>query len=195
MSRWADKTRVRRILDGDEAEGARLVADYYPELRRFLHHLTGHEEEAKDLTQQAFLEAWKSLAGFRGDSSLKTWLHRIGYHQYTRWLRSRRDCLSLDELPPEALPLAVTGMEARWEGIFVRNALARLSPEHREVVLLRYGQEFTVREIARILNLPSGTVKTRLFAARKRLREMLLETRSDPAEVPSNEVQMAPFHE
>src|SRR5215218_2555575 len=93
----SDGAMVRRILNGDRAAGERLVTEQYPRIYRLLRHLTGAVEVAEDLTQQTFLKAWGALASFRGEASLSTWLHRIAYHEYTHWLRARRDHAPLDE--------------------------------------------------------------------------------------------------
>src|SRR5215212_4157445 len=72
-----DQALVRRILGGDRAAGERWVTAEYPRIYRLLRHLTGAVETAEDLTQQTFLKAWQALATFRGEASLRTWLHRI----------------------------------------------------------------------------------------------------------------------
>src|SRR5687767_9392631 len=91
-----DRGTVRRILSGDRAAGERLVTDEYPRIYRLLRHLTGAVEVAEDLTQQTFLKAWQALASYRSEASLATWLHRIAYHEYTHWLRARRDHAPLE---------------------------------------------------------------------------------------------------
>ena len=95
---------IRRIVSGDRAAGRAFVTEHYPRVYRFLRHLTGREVVAEDLTQQTFLKAWEALPAFRGDASLATWLHRIAYHEYTHWLRGRREELPLDDHAPTAFP-------------------------------------------------------------------------------------------
>jgi RNA polymerase sigma-70 factor, ECF subfamily len=167
----SDGAMVRRILSGDRAAGERLVTEQYPRIDRLLRHLTGAVEVAEDLTQQTFLKAWQALASFRGEASLGTWLHRIAYHEYTHWLRGRRDHAPLEE----AGDLPDQQAEGSLEAMLLRGALARLSPEHREAFLLYHVQGLSVPEVAGVMEVPLGTVKSRLFHARQRLRELLAE--------------------
>lgn len=167
----SDGATVRRILNGDRAAGERLVAEQYPRIYRLLRHLTGAVEVAEDLTQQTFLRAWQALASFRGEASLGTWLHRIAYHEYTHWLRARRDHAPLEaagEVPDQQAA-------SRLEAVLLRGALDRLSPEHREAFLLYHVQGLSVTEVPLVVEAPPGTVKSRLFHARQRLRELLAE--------------------
>ena len=87
---------VKRILAGDRQAGTRFVTENYPRIYRLLRHLTGNPETAKDLTQQTFTVAWQGLATYKGEAALATWLHHIAYHEFTHWLRARRDHSSLD---------------------------------------------------------------------------------------------------
>jgi RNA polymerase sigma-70 factor (ECF subfamily) len=164
-----DMALVRQILGGDTAAGERLIAEQYPRIYRLLHHLTGSVEVVEDLTQQTFVKAWQALGTFRGGSSLATWLHRIAYHEYTHWLRARRDHASLEDAAGVPDPHAADALEA----VFLRRALAQLSPEHRATFILYHVQGLSVSEVAAVLEVPAGTVKSRLFIARQRLRELL----------------------
>ncbi len=197
MQRWRNKALVRRILNGDEAAGERFVTEHYAAIYRFLFNLTGNREDAEDLTQQTFLRAWQALPNFRGDASLSTWLHRIAYHEYTHWLRSRRNEVPLDEAMGMPDPHAARELA----GALFRRALAQLPSEQREVILLCYVQGLSTREAAKVLNIPVGTVKSRLFLARQRLRELLQDALAllsqtmpfcnEPMEVLTDEVPMS----
>ena len=164
-----DATLVKKILAGNSAAGERFVTENYPRIYRLLRCLSGSGETALDLTQQTFARAWQSLASYQGRANLATWLHRIAYHEYTHWLRIRRD-----HLPLEAAGDIEDLREARGlDSILVSQALTRLPNEQREAFILFYMQEFSVEEVAQMLDVPSGTVKSRLFTARQRLRELL----------------------
>jgi RNA polymerase sigma-70 factor (ECF subfamily) len=166
-----DSVLVRRILSGDRAAGERLVSEHYPRVCRFLRHLAGHPEEAEHLAQQTFVNAWRALADFRGQSSLATWLHRIAYHAYTHHLKAHREHAPLEAAEASADP------EARIvDAVLLHGALAQLSAEHRTTFLLHYVQDFSVAEVAAVLDIAEGTAKSRLFSARQRLRELLSET-------------------
>jgi len=160
---------VWRILHGDKRAGDELVASHYPRIFRLLRYLTGRPDIAEDLTQQTFVRAWQALPNFRYQSSVATWLHRIAYHEYTHWLRDRREHASLDS----AAHLAAPDNSHEWETLVLPQALGQLTPEHREAFLLYHIQELSVGEVAAILEVPVGTVKSRLYTARQRLRELL----------------------
>ena len=94
------------MADGGDADflqvfrreaGEKLVTEHYPRIYRLLRHLTASIDNAEDLTQQTFVKAWQALATFRGEASLATWLHCIAYHEYTHWLRARREQSPLDD--------------------------------------------------------------------------------------------------
>jgi RNA polymerase sigma-70 factor (ECF subfamily) len=176
MRHWKDKWLVQRILSGDKAAGEQFVIEHYEAIFRFLRNLTGSKEDAEDLTQQTFLRAWEALPSFRGDSSLSTWLHSIAYREYTHWLRSRREFVPLDEIVDMPDEQANQNLEA----VLLRWAIYRLDPEHREVFVLYYVQGFSVNEIAKIIGVPAGTVKSRLFFARQKLRELLSDVIPEP---------------
>ncbi len=177
-----DTVLVQRILKGDRAAGERFVTANYPRIFRLLRCLAGSEETAQDLTQQTFAQAWQALPSYRGKASLTTWLHKIAYHEYTNWLRSRRDHAPLDAAAGIADLREARGLDS----ILVSRALGQLPGEQRETFALYYVQEFSVAEIAEILELPAGTVKSRLFTARRRMRDLL-----QAAEAPAAPVAVA----
>ncbi len=159
---------IKKILRGDRTAAERLVTTHYSRIYRLLRCLTGSVEAAEDLTQQTFVRAWQALANYQGRASFATWLHRIAYHEYTHWLRARRDHLPLEEAADIADVKAAYGLDS----IIVSRALMHLPAEHREVFLLYYMQQLSVGEIAEVLDLPAGTVKSRLFNARRQMRAL-----------------------
>ena len=180
MRHWRDKWLVQRILSGDKAAGERFVVEHYEAIFRFLRNLTGSKEDAEDLTQQTFLKAWDALPNYRGDSSLSTWLHSIAYHEYTHWLRSRRELIYLDETEEMTNERIDKQMEEGLEAVLLRWAISKLDPEHRDVFVLHHMQGFSVKEISKVIGVPTGTVKSRLFFARQRLRALLSDVISEP---------------
>lgn len=178
MRHWKDKWLVQRILSGDKAAGEQFVIEHYEAIFRFLRNLTGSKEDAEDLTQQTFLRAWEALPNFRGDSSLSTWLHSIAYREYTHWLRSQREFVPLDEI----VDMPDEQSNQNLEAVLLRWAIYRLDPEHREVFVLYYVQGFSVSEVAKIIGVPVGTVKSRLFFARQKLKELLSDVIPEPVE-------------
>ena len=167
-----DMALVKRILRGERAAGERFVAENYPRIFRLLRSLTGQHDIAEDLTQQTFTRAWQALSGFKGEASAATWLHRIAYHEYTHWLRALRPHVGLEAAAEIADPQPPQDMET----LLLPSALAQLPSEQREAFLLYYVQELSVTEVATVLDIPAGTVKSRLFTARQRLRELLQDS-------------------
>jgi len=165
-----ERLLTKRILNGDSNAAERLVKEHYPRILRFTRHLTGSRTEAEDLTQQTFLKAKEAMAGFRHDSSVSTWLHRIAYREFTHLIRDRRETTG-------ALPEGSACYAGRSEDAVILNAaIAELPQELRETFVLREIQELSVREVAAILEIPEGTVKSRNHTARERLRQRLVGT-------------------
>jgi RNA polymerase sigma-70 factor, ECF subfamily len=175
-----DTILVHKILKGDRSAGERFVTANYAPIYRFLRGLTGNGDAAQDLAQQTFASAWPALGSYQGRSSLATWLHKIAYHEYTRWLRSRRDDAPLDEAAEVADLRAARGLDS----LVVSRAMALLPAEQREAFVLFYMQEFSVAEVAELLEVPAGTVKSRLFTARRRMRELLQAADAPEATAP-----------
>lgn len=173
-----DRAWVRLMLSGDRAAGEHFVTTYYTRIERLLRCLTGTSEVACDLTQQTFVKAWQALPGFAYEASLATWLHKIAYHEYTHWLRDKGNT---EHAPLEAawnVP-APASLLTDWGIALLPEALAQLADDLREAFLLYYVQELSVPEVANVLNIPRGTVKSRLFTARQRLRGLLEQTMQD----------------
>jgi RNA polymerase sigma-70 factor (ECF subfamily) len=171
-------------MGGDKAAGERFVTSNYPRIYRLLRSLAGSSETAEDLTQQTFARAWQGLAGYQGRSCLSTWLHKIAYHEYTQWLRSRRDHAPLSFAEDIEDLREARGLDS----IMVSRALSRLAPDLRDTFVLYYMQEFSVAEVGELLDLPPGTVKSRLFAARQRLRELLQAADAPVAHQPATDI-------
>ena len=165
----SDLETARRIADGDAGVTERFVVSHYASVCRFMRHLTGQKEDAEDLTQQAFIKAKQQIASYRGKATLRTWLFRIAFHEYTHWKRSRRRTLTLESAPARV----ETAYDACLEAEALLDALKRLPEPLREAFLLHEVQELSVEETASVLGLPQGTVKSRLFNARQKLSSML----------------------
>ncbi len=179
---------IRRILSGDRRAAQVLVERAYPVVYRMMKHLTSHREVAEDLTQQAFIKAWKGLPEFRADSSFVTWVRRIAYREYLHWRRDRPQDLHIrDDFP------GVDALREGTERLVLEAAIARLPEELRVTFVLVAVEELAVREAAIALEIPEGTVKSRMFTARKRLREYLqpsaTSNQNDAHSLLVNEVQ------
>ncbi|MBS1708584.1 MAG: RNA polymerase sigma factor [Armatimonadetes bacterium] len=157
---------ARMIATGDRGAMDQLVDAHYDGVYRYLAHLTRHRQDAEDLAQQCFLRARDKIATFRGDGSLRAWLFRLAYREYTHW---RRRKTWLPWADAETTPQAEPGFEAVEEAAWLLDALAQLHPDQKQAFLLHEVQGFSVEETAVIVDSPVGTVKSRLHHARTRL--------------------------
>lgn len=163
---------IGRCLDGDKAAFEPLVARYHGPLFRVAARLLGDREEARDVTQTAFLKAYQSLASCDRQRKFFSWIYRILVNECLNTLRGRRRTQALDQglaAPPEQADRLVSA-ETRTR---VRRALLELSPEQRDVIVMRHFAEMSYEEVAAALKVPEKTVKSRLFSARQRLCELL----------------------
>lgn len=171
-----DATLAEQIHQGQKEAHDRFVRTHYESLLRFALCLTRKQADAEDLTQQAFLRAIQKIDRFKGDSSLKTWLHAILFREFTRWRRSIRRVVTLRK----DQPLDRCPFDQLREAQVLLNALETLDPLHRAAFVLHEVQGFDVSEVAIALDIPEGTVKSRLHHARSRLRTKLEITSEEP---------------
>ena len=179
---------VARARRGDESAFEALVTENEKRIYNLCRRLTGNQEDAAELTQEAFLNAWRGLGRFQGESSFSTWLYRLATNACIDFLRKekRRQSLSMTvslddeeearqvELPDEryAPEGALERAEARRA---VAEGLERLTLEHRQVLVMREIHGLSYAEIGQVLDLDLGTVKSRIARARGALRKVLTE--------------------
>ena len=182
-----DYTIVERCLSGDAAAWEELVRLHTRRVYGLCYRFTGRESEAQDLTQDVFLRVFRALGSFRSnEGSFTTWLARLTRNllidNYRR-TRNERVTDSIEEqLPriegvsaPKRADSALAGREASE---LLQGALGKLSPELRETIILRDLQEMEYREIADVLAIPEGTVKSRLNRGRAELGRLLKKHRA-----------------
>ncbi|MFO0821595.1 MAG: sigma-70 family RNA polymerase sigma factor [Gemmataceae bacterium] len=155
--------------------------------------LVDNAEDAADVVQDAFLNAYQSLHSFKGDAEFFTWLYRIAFNTAISLKRKRRAAVSLDAVGPEGgidpddpsdYVKPGLALERTEEERQLQEAMVRLSHEHREVLVLKDIEGMQYDEIAEILKVPIGTIRSRLHRARLELRE-LLQT-NDPDHDPND---------
>lgn len=190
---------ARAAAKGDIDAFETLLGLYQNKVYGLALRMCGSEEDAWDVAQEAFLAAWRALPGFRGESGFSTWLYRLTANAAIDCLRrekKRRGELSIEggELPL-SLPDAGPGPQEAAEGgelrAAVNAALARLTDQHRTVLILRELQELSYEEIAGALGLDLGTVKSRISRARKALRKILLEDGNLSGYLPSKDTEQS----
>ena len=172
----SDTDLLRSAAQGDGAAFHRLVDRHAAGLYRVARSLSASEHDAEDVLQETFLAAHRGAAGFDGRASVKTWLQRILMRQAARaWNRERRSraALPLDTADP---PVHAGGGAVRVDQrIDLAAVLETLPPDHRQVLVLREVEQLSYAEIARVLNVPIGTVDSRLHRARREMRQRLEE--------------------
>ncbi|MBI5282296.1 MAG: sigma-70 family RNA polymerase sigma factor [Candidatus Solibacter usitatus] len=183
----SDAQLVERCLQGDEGAWEDLVKAHTRRVYSICYRFTGRESEAQDLTQDVFLRVFKSVKSFRaGEGSFGVWLARLTRNLLIDHYRRTKMERVTDSIE-EQLPMLEerTAIEARTDAILagreaseaLQGALARLSPELRETVVLRDLEELEYREIAQVLGAPEGTVKSRLNRGRAELARILRKQR------------------
>lgn len=177
-----DRDLITRTAAKDRAAMHALFARHNVRVFRFLMGRVRNEAVAEELTNEVFLEVWRSAGRYEGRSAVSTWLLAIANNKAMSRLRKKRE----DELEDgEAEQLADTSddpeesAQKRSKAELMRVTINALSDEHREVIDLVYYHEKSVREVAEIAGIPESTVKTRMHYARKQLGEMMKQAGID----------------
>ena len=180
-----ERSRIQQIARGDAQALRRLYASYRPLLWRYLwQQLDGDEQGVEDALQEIFLSVWRFAPGFRGEAQVKTWIFRIAHHYLAH---RRREAARHPEghLAPlvrdeEGDTDEQIGQKSQMshenevvERLTLAAAINRLSAKHREALELVFQQGFTLDEAAQILDVPTGTVKSRISYARRALQREL----------------------
>ncbi len=178
---------VKRCQAGDTRAFDVLVGRYRGRIYAMTYHMIQNETEAWDLAQEAFIKAWRALPSFKMDSAFYTWLYRITHNVVYDWLRKKKiqgegefddsrtehrvaagaEAVPHGDLPPD------TALKNAELGKRIQQAISKLSPEHRQVILLREVEGMAYEDIAATIPCTLGTVMSRLFYARKKLQELL----------------------
>jgi RNA polymerase sigma-70 factor (ECF subfamily) len=178
MAHGNDLRLAKRILFGDKKAFETLLDAHETPVYRLALRYADCVADAEDITQEVFLSVYASIGRFEGRSALSTWVYRVALNHCLEYRRKRRlqsvpieEKLMLRDDNREANP--VDSAERRELSEQVEQALNSLSPAHRDVVVLHELQGMTYQEVAATLNVPVGTVKSRLSNAFRRLRDLL----------------------
>ena len=168
---------IAQIARGDRGAFERLYGAYQRPLFRYFLHFVHTIETAEELTDDVLVEVWKYASRFHGRSKPSVWVFGIAYHKAMDALRRRKppvlDLHAVESAPDEQRPAPETAAIRESVRSEVATALATLSAEHRAVLVLTFGHGYGYAEIAQIVGCPVNTVKTRMFYAKKRLKETL----------------------
>ena len=187
MTRKEEAALVQRIQNGDADAFAVLMEEYQKKVYLLALRTVGNQQDAEDMTQEAFLRAYRSIHSFRGDSKLSVWLYRLTTNLCIDLLRSRGRkptvSLTVEDNDEDTQELDVTDERYDPEEIFqrrelqraVQRGLAALPEDYRVILVLRELEGLSYAEIGEVLGLEEGTVKSRLFRARKKLCEFLIK--------------------
>ncbi len=178
-----DPEQVKRCLAGENSAWEALLATYTRKVYNLCYRFTGRTHEAEDLTQEVFIKVFQTLRSYDpAQGTFSTWLNRVAHnHLVDHYRRTRKDraTTSLDE-EPETLehkagtePSPASQVESRERKELLQRALERLSPDLREAVILRDLHDLDYQEIAQVLGVPEGTVKSRINRGRVELTRVL----------------------
>ncbi len=198
MTDQQEKNWIRAARAGNQTAFAELVRRYEKRVLALTRRMCPNPSDAEEAAQEAFLAAWQGLPSFRGDASFSTWLYRLTSNACADHMRKEgrhlahagaslddesffTDAAESEDLSPQSL---AERAELRGE---IEAGLRALSPEHREVLLLREMQQLSYEEIAQVLDADLGTVKSRISRARQQLRKYLLQSGNFSAPVSSKE--------
>jgi len=185
-----DHHLIAACLQGRRSAFGELVFRYQDRLYNTVFRLVGNAEDAQDVVQEAFLHAYQSLAGFKGDSLFFTWIYRIAINTAISLKRKQRLMISIDghESGGSIEPLDSSeysqpehALEMAEDERLLQDALSRLSPEHRTVLIMKDIEGQKYETMAEVLEVPIGTIRSRLHRARLELRE-LLQAHEEPPE-------------
>ncbi len=171
---------ISRARGGDRDAFGELVEQYRDNVYRLAYRMCGNAYDADEAAQEAFVAAWRALPNFRGDAKFSTWLYRLTTNAAIDVMRREKRHQTvgdgeMKEVADDADSPQET-VERTEQQEAVQKALATLSEEYREVLLLRYMEELDYAEIAEVLQLPSGTVKSRINRAKAALKTALLKS-------------------
>jgi RNA polymerase sigma-70 factor (ECF subfamily) len=187
----SDTTLIEAIAGGDRGAMQVLYARHHVRVYRFLLRLTNDASLAEELVSDVFLAVWRDATSFAGKSEPSTWMLAIARHKAFTALKRRPHERLTDEMA-NAIVDPTDGAEALLErddrSAAIQACLARLSPDHREVIDLVYYHDKSVEEVAEITGVPHSTVKTRMFYARKSLAKLLAASGCVEAAVASHTV-------
>ena len=178
---------VAASKNGDQEAFAQLVQRYQRLVFNLVYRMLQQYEEATEITQETFLAAWQGLPSFRGDARFPTWLYRIAYNCSLKQLELRKRDRALQVALEENKTLENANdeqrenaeLDAREHQILIQEHLSHLPAKYRIVLILRHLQDMTYEEMAEILTMPIGTIKTHLFRARNLLKERLQSLHRD----------------
>ena len=168
---------VVRCQLGDRGAFAELVGFCQPRLRAYLNRMLAAPHQVDDVSQEVWLDIFRDLARLLDPAAFMPWLYRIAHNRCARTMRREHPARSIDDAG-EALEQPVEEEFSAEDAEAVHAALERLTAEHREVLLLRFLEDMSYDDIAKVVGCPIGTVRSRIYNAKAALRKLLETARS-----------------
>lgn len=165
---------VALAQQGDRGAFGELVGQHRKGVIGVVYRMCGDSELAEDAAQEAFIRAWKNIHRYQPRSPFRNWVYRIATNAALDVLRRQRESVDIDDLPLKSdRPTPEKAAETQERAVFIKEAILALPEASRSVIILREYEGFSYREIAEALDIPIGTVMSRLNYARKQLRQSL----------------------
>ena len=176
-----DELIIQRAIEGDERAMQALWRKHAPHIDAVVRRLVGDPDTAADIAQEVWIQIFRALPSYRGDSQFGTWAHRIAVNRTLNALRKTRRLANLETDVEEDSASVEMDTDRSFLAASIEEAMAKLSPGARAVFVLHDVEGFTHEEIARDLGITAGGSKSQLFKARAKLRKLLahLVDRSD----------------
>jgi len=179
------KRRIKQVIKGDQDAFGEIVEIYKNSIYQLCYRMIGNQHEAEDLAQEAFLRAYVNIKSFNQELKFSTWLFRIATNLCIDRIRKKKPDYYLDaevsgtegltmySQIPSTTPLPENHLESLELHATVQKEILKLPEKYRSVIVLKYIEELSLNEISEILDLPLGTVKTRIHRGREALRQQL----------------------
>jgi RNA polymerase sigma-70 factor (ECF subfamily) len=168
-----DQDLIQRAVDGDERAMRRLWSQHAPHIDAVVRRLVGDPDHAADIAQEVWIQIFKALPSYRGESQFGTWAHRIAVNRTLNALRRTRRLEKIETGIEEDTASVEQGGDRNFVMASIHDATARLSPGARTVFVMHDIEGYTHEEIARELGITTGGSKSQLFKARAKLRRLL----------------------
>jgi RNA polymerase sigma-70 factor, ECF subfamily len=174
---------IRRAIEGDEAALRALWTRHAPHIDMVVRRLVGFDQDlAEDIAQEVWIQIFRALPGYRGDSQFSTWAHRIAVNRTLNALRRSKRLAAIETTVEEDTASVEMDTERSFVAASIESATAKLSPGARAVFVLHDVEGYTHEEIAQELGITSGGSKSQLFKARAKLRKLLAHLIDVPEE-------------
>ena len=172
-----DRVLIEKVLAGDADAFGTVIKNTERLVAQIVYKMIGNSEDRKDIVQDVYVKAYKSLSSFRSEAKLSTWIARIAYNTCLNYLEKKKLLMveNIDFTEKLAGNTIAFALDQKESSIIVGAAIEKLPPILKTLITLYHNEDLSYAEIQQITNLPEGTIKSYLFRARKALKENLLQ--------------------